>query len=335
MSTFSQIFPSEPKFSVDDIPDLSGKVMLVTGGNAGIGKETVKALLAHNAKVYIAARNQEKAQKVIVELKAETGKEAEFLRLDLADLPSVKAAAEEFMRYVPSHGFLPTDGLYVGICSKETKLHVLFNNGGVMIPPVDQVTAQRYDLQFGTNVLGHFYLTTLLLPTLLDTAATASRGTVRIVNISSFASQLWGNRQIEYNSLKDATGSQNPVRQKLGPTRLYHQSKFGTVVLSNELHRRYGDRGIVSVSLNPGIIRTEIDRHRKGVAKVLIGMLQHPAPRGALTQLWAGTSEEGKTMGGKYLVPFARYGSSPQLASEPKVGKELWTWCEEQVAQFN
>ncbi|KAF7349754.1 NAD(P)-binding protein [Mycena sanguinolenta] len=340
MSTFSQIFPPEPKFSVDHIPDLSGKVMLVTGGNAGaantcgllshevtlltpisprlegIGKETVKALLAHNAKVYLGARNRDKACKVIAELKTETNQEAEFLLLDLADLPSIKAAAEEFMR-------------------KETKLHVLFNNGGVMIPPVEQVTAQGYDLQFGTNVLGHFYLTTLLLPTILATAASAPRGTVRIIHTSSFASQVWGNKPIEYASLKDSTGFQNAARKQLGPTKLYQQSKFGNVIFSNELHRHFAEQGVVSVSLHPGIIRTELDRHRKGVAKVLIGMLQHSAPRGALTQLWAGTSQEGAKMGGKYLIPFARYGSAPELTSKPEVGRELWKWCEEQVAAVN
>ena len=119
-----EAFPPKSKFSVDDIPDLAGKVIIVTGANTGmpmkilhrknlcswtdfvtwlypgIGKETAKALLLHHAKVYIAARSQEKAEAAIKDLKQETGKEALFLKLDLSDLKSVKAAAEEFMRCV-------------------------------------------------------------------------------------------------------------------------------------------------------------------------------------------------------------------------------------------
>ncbi|KAG6823031.1 hypothetical protein H0H92_011664 [Tricholoma furcatifolium] len=109
-SYLSQSFPPKSAFSVNDIPDLTGRVMIVTGANTG--KETAKALLAHNAKVYIAARNKEKTEAAIEDLRATTGKEAIFLKVDLADLPSIKAGAEEFL-------------------SKEKELHVLFNNGCV------------------------------------------------------------------------------------------------------------------------------------------------------------------------------------------------------------
>ncbi|KAG6868970.1 hypothetical protein C0993_006492 [Termitomyces sp. T159_Od127] len=96
-SILTECFPPESRFSVDDIPDLTGKVVIVTGANTGLGKETVKALLAHNAKVYLAARNPDKARAAIEDLRAHTGKDAVFLKLDLADLASVKAAAEEFI----------------------------------------------------------------------------------------------------------------------------------------------------------------------------------------------------------------------------------------------
>ena len=117
-SSLSQIFPPRARWSVSDIPDLSGKVALVTGspplrhirqlpaltsmagGNAGTGRETVKALLAHNADVYLAARSESKARQAIAELKAETGREARFLELDLADLAAVKASAERFLSFV-------------------------------------------------------------------------------------------------------------------------------------------------------------------------------------------------------------------------------------------
>ncbi|KAJ8488637.1 hypothetical protein ONZ51_g3428 [Trametes cubensis] len=116
-NVYTQLLPPpKARWGVADIPDLTGKVMIVTGGNAGIGRETVKALLLHNAKVYMASRNEEKALAAITQLERETGRRAIFLKLDLANLSSVKAAAQEFM-------------------SKETKLHVLFNNGGVTYPP--------------------------------------------------------------------------------------------------------------------------------------------------------------------------------------------------------
>ena len=99
MAHFSaQSLPPKPKWGVENIPDLSGKVFIVTGANAGIGYETAKALVTKNAKVYMACRNPEKARAAIEKMKGETGKEAEFLQLDLSDLKAVKSASDEFMR---------------------------------------------------------------------------------------------------------------------------------------------------------------------------------------------------------------------------------------------
>ncbi|KAJ7675718.1 NAD(P)-binding protein [Mycena polygramma] len=306
LSAINQSLPPKSKFSVNDIPDLSGQVIIVTGGNSGVGKETVKALLQHNAKVYIAARSEEKARDAIKDLKSETGKEAEFLHVDLADLHSIKRAAAEFNQ-------------------KETQLHVLFNNGGVMVPPIEQLTAQNIDLQFGTNVLGHFYLTKLLLPTLL---ATATAGNVaRVINTSSLVS--YAASGIDFNTVKDS-----PARKKVGTGKLYSQSKFGNVVLSNELQRRYGDQGLVSVALNPGNLKTELQRHLGGFTRSITNLTLYPVSYGALTQLWAGTTEEGKTLGGKYLIPWARVGKANPATADPETGKALWTWLEEQVANI-
>ncbi|KAF7374339.1 NAD(P)-binding protein [Mycena sanguinolenta] len=296
ISGLKQSWPPKSKFSVDDIPDLSGQVIIVTGGGSGIGKETVKALLQHNAKVYVAARSPENAKAAIEDLKFQTGKQAEFLHLDLADLHAVKRAANEFME-------------------KETRLHVLFNNGGVMACPVEQVTSQNYDLQFGTNVLGHFYFTTLLLPTLIATATPGNPA--RVVNTSSLASELAG-ANIDYNTLKDG-----PARKRKSTSFLYAQSKFGNAVFSNELFRRYGDKGVISVALNPGNLHSNLQRHLRGLQAIIVNSMLFPTPLGALTQLWAGTTDVGKTFGGKYLIPWAREGKSP--STDPAAEKALWT----------
>ncbi|KAI5825350.1 NAD(P)-binding protein [Schizophyllum commune Tattone D] len=302
----SQLFPPKSKFSVDNIPDLSGKVMLVTGGNSGIGKETVKALLQHNAKVYIGARSPERAAEAIKDILKETGKEAHFLRIDLGDLKSVKAAAEEYQ-------------------SKETQLHALFNNAGVATLSKDAVTTDGYDCQFGTNVLGHFYLTKLLLPTLLWTAQ--ANGDVRVVNTSSSGHSMVDT--IDFNTLKDG-----PARQKLSPTALYGQSKLGNIIFANELARRYGDQGIVSTSLNPGNLSSNLFREVNPiVVKLMQWTVMYPVPFGALTQLYAGTMG-GRELNGKYLIPWARIGKPSRAGEDPALGKKLWEWCDEQVTDI-
>jgi len=305
-SLINESMPPKSKFSVDHIPDLSGKVMIVTGANTGVGYETAKALLLHNAKVYIAARSPEKSREAIKKLKAETDKDAIFLKLDLASLKAVKAAAEEFT-------------------SKENELHVLFNNGGVMVPPIEQLTEDGYDLQFGTNVLGHYYFTMLLLPVLLAGTSTSGDGKARVVNTSS-STHMFSN--MDLNTFKDG-----PARKKAGPQKLYSQSKHGVVVWATELARRYGDQGIVSTALNPGNLKTELQRHlRLGfILKPLVDLVLYPVPYGALTQLYAGTSPEGKDFNGKYLIPWARMGEARADTQDRTVGSELWSWLEEQT----
>ncbi|KAK7055765.1 NAD(P)-binding protein [Favolaschia claudopus] len=302
-SIMKQSWPPKAKYSVDHVPDLSGKVMIVTGANIGVGKETVKALLQHNAKVYLAARSPEKAKEAIQDLKSQTGKEAEFLQLDLADLNSVKRAAQEFMQNASC---------------------ILFNNAGVMGPPIEQLTSQGYDMTFGTNVLGPFYFTKLLLPTLIATAAAEGKP-ARVINTASSGAELFS-QNFDYNTLKDS-----PARKKMGVNVLYFQSKFGNVAFSNELFRRYGDQGIMSCSLNPGNLRSGLQRNLSGLTKFLIELALYPTPYGALTQLYAGTSQEGAKFGGKYLIPWARLtDNNPSKNAEWE--KTMWTWCEEQVA---
>ncbi|KAJ3520229.1 hypothetical protein NM688_g9192 [Phlebia brevispora] len=272
-SLWTSSFPPRPTFSVDQIPDLTGQVMIVTGGNAGIGKETVKALLEHNAKVYMAGRNMQRMEDAVSDIERDTGKRANILQVDLANLKSIKHAAEEFK-------------------TKETQLNVLFNNAGVMFPPIEGLTADGYDLQFGTNVLGHFYFTKLLLPLLLQTAKTTPSHQVRVVNTSSMGHMGVGG--IDYDTLKDS-----PKRRSLRSYTLYFQSKFGNIVFSNELQKRYGDQGVISIALHPGNLNTDLQRHGSIIVRTLSAPFLYPAAMGALTQLYAGTMPEAAELGGK------------------------------------
>ncbi|KAI0088800.1 NAD(P)-binding protein [Irpex rosettiformis] len=301
-----QSFPPKSTFSVDDqIPNLTGRVVIVTGGYAGIGKETSKALLDHNAKVYIASRSKTKADVAIQELKKATGHEPLFLQLDLANLASVRQAAEEFL-------------------SKETELHILFNNAGVMTPPVKQITSNGYDMQFGTNVIGHWYFAQLLIPALLRGKATSPDHHTRIITTSSSAAYL---TPLHWDTFKDG-----PARVALGAQMLYAQSKLANAIVAREFAKRYGDQGIISISVNPGNIKSELQRNMSSLEYFFINtILLYPTPMGALTQLFAGTMPEALNYNGEFLIPWARVGRLRKEAYDPEVGAKLWSWLEEQV----
>ncbi|KAI0775581.1 NAD-P-binding protein [Trametes elegans] len=304
----SQSLPPKSKFSVDQIPDLTGRVIIVTGGNVGIGYETIKALLPRNAKVYMASRSRTKAEAAIASLKDETGKEAIFLELDLASLASVKKAAQEFL-------------------SKEHELHVLFNNAGLMWPPPELVTADGYDLQFGTNVLGHFYFTELLMPALIAGVQSSPDHHARIITTSSCGAYA---RSLQWDTFKDG-----PARRKLSTYALYFQSKLANAVVANQTAKRYADKGIIAISVNPGNIRSELTRYTSSIFRRFVHAVAfYPTPYGALTQLYAGTMPEALNYNGEFLVPWARPGKCRPEAYDPVVGERLWNWLEEQVKAF-
>ncbi|KAJ7756412.1 NAD-binding protein [Mycena maculata] len=287
------------KWSVNDIPDLSGKVIIVTGGNSGIGKEIVKSLLFKNAKVYIASHNQARADAAIEELEVLTGNKAFFIELNLASLSSVKAAARAFQ-------------------SLESKLDVLINNAGVMLPDPNALTTEGYDLQFGVNVVGPYYFTRLLLPQL--TAA----GSSRIVTLSSHGHILVDG--IKWETIRDG-----PERKKAKPLDLYNQSKFADVVMACEFARRYGDQGIVSTSVHPGLIASGLGRTMSQTVVKIVGYISYNTTRGALTPLYAATSPEILNANGKYLIPWARIGNPHQGTLNVELGAKLWSWLEEET----
>ncbi|KAK7053648.1 short-chain dehydrogenase/reductase family protein [Favolaschia claudopus] len=300
-----------------DMPDLTGKIALVTGGNTGIGYHTVKQLLLKNAKVYLAARSEEKAKAAIQRLQQETlGKTAIFLELDLADLPSVRKAAEEFL-------------------SRENRLDLLFNNGGVMLSPPEMLTAQNHDLQFGTNCIGHFLFTELLLPALIQShKETNTRA--RILNTSSLGHELAPSRGIDFVSLRAGPERDAWVKAAgswLGPWRLYGESKLGNILVSNYYARTYPE-SIVSCALHPGGIRTELTRHGGTMYQRIVSMIAFPAPMGALTQLWGATIASEEQMNGKYLVPWGKIGKASPPASDWELEGKVIEYLREQTKGF-
>jgi retinol dehydrogenase 12 len=243
-SMLRQNFPgAAPTFTEKNIPDLASKVYLITGANSGIGKELARLLYAANATVYLACRTESKARSAIKDImetgtatattattpSSSSGGRLEFLPLDLGDLRTVRPAVEAFL-------------------SKEDKLHVLFNNAGVMLPSADKKTAQGYDLELGTNCLGHFLLAHLLTPTLIRTAEAeppAAAGTVRVVWVASMAAELYSVRHgIDMANLSAKGYIREPSG---GATEKYGNSKAGNYLHAVEYARRYKKDGIISV----------------------------------------------------------------------------------------
>ncbi|KAJ7190407.1 NAD(P)-binding protein [Mycena pura] len=311
----------KPKFdAARDIPDLSDKIILVTGGNSGIGYETVKPLLLKNATVYLAARSPSKGHEAIAQLERETGKRAKFLELDLSDLRSVRRAAEAFL-------------------SMESRLDVLFNNAGVMIPPTDQLTAQGYDLQFGTNVLGHFFLTELLLPALTASHAHSSTP-ARIIHTSSTAHSRAPAHNVFFDAVKGGP-ARDALVKKWGtlnaPWTLYGASKLGNILVSDYYAKTYGHGDaavLVSCALHPGMVRTGVQRHGPAIFKFITGLAFAPAPVGAYTQLWAGTAASAEEINGKYFLPVGIATSPGGRTDDEQLAVEVVKYLKDAIEGF-
>jgi len=189
--------------------------------------------------VYVAGRSKAKAETAIAKLKEETGKtDVHFLQLDLADIPSAVAAAKE-------------------LASNEQRLDLLFNNGGVMKTPDGAKTPQGYELQWGTNVVGHFVFTKELLPLLLATAKDFPDST-RVLWTSSNGHSMAPKGIINFDDVNLPNDS--------GWTR-YGQSKAAVILLATAMTHKYSDDGLLTFAMNPGGIKTEITRSSGAIAE--------------------------------------------------------------------
>jgi len=213
-------------------------------------------------------------------------------------------------------------------------LDVLINNAGLLqmfgYQSAERATPDGLNVEFAVNVLGHFYLTQLLLPTLISSAKSSPDGKVRVLNVSSVAhmfSKTGKNGPIDYRTLEGS--------QKSPGTDGYPQSKSGNILFSNELARRYGDQGIVSISIHPGGIDSSFYRNTPSfVYTIMRWTLLYPVSYGRITISYAATAPEAVDFNGKYLIPWARIGSPRKDHMDQKKEEKLWTWLEEKVKQF-
>jgi NAD(P)-dependent dehydrogenase (short-subunit alcohol dehydrogenase family) len=289
--------------------DLRGKVAIVTGASTGIGLETARALAAAGAHVVLAARDEVKTasaadriRESVPDAVLETG------LLDLTSLDSVRGFAAGFL-----------DG--------HDELHLLVNNAGVMYTPLGR-TAEGFELQFGTNHVGHFLLTCLLAPALVAGAPS------RVVNLSSGGHMgsdiVWDDPNYEQREY-----------DKFGA---YGQSKTANILFSVELERRLGARGVHAYAVHPGMISTELGRYmtRDDMDELRARAERGPSggmpPRksieqGAATTVWAATAPGLDEQGGTYLADCQVTDQHAPWARDPGSARRLWALSENLVGE--
>lgn len=291
----------EEKWTAENVPNQKGKVAIVTGSSSGIGFEAARVLAEKGATVIIAVRNAEKGKAAIEKILAEN-KNADLglMILDLSDLESVAKFAEDFKK-------------------NYSRLDLLINNAGVMIPPYSK-TKDGFEMQFGTNHLGHFALTGLLLDVLLVTKG------ARIVNLSSSA-HTYGN--LNFDDL-------NWEKRKYAPWKAYGDSKIANLYFTNELAKKLKEvnADVRVTSAHPGATATDLQRH-SGFINFLMSFTAMDIWQGTLPTLRAAFDENAQ--GGDYFGPTGLMGmrgfpdkvEPNKLSQDEKIAEKLWQVSED------
>src|SRR5215467_10420648 len=256
------------RWTSDDVPGQHGRLAVVTGANTGLGFETAQVLAARGASVVLAVRDIEKGKRAAARIAAAApGANVTVQRLDLAWLDSIRAAAGELRAQHPA-------------------IDLLINNAGVMFPP-RQITGDGFELQFGTNQLGHFALTGLLLEQMLPVPGS------RVVTVSSLGHRIQA--RINFDDLQ----SERSYRRVAA----YSQSKLANLMFTYELQRRLSGAGTtIAVAAHPGLAGTELTRNSPAIAAFFYArVISQTAAMGALPVLRAATDPG--VLGGQYYGP--------------------------------
>lgn len=310
-------------WTLADIPPQAGRRFFITGANSGIGYAAAVELARRGAVVVLACRDEARGRAALSRLRVEAASpgsaadEAELVLLNLASLASVREVAEaEVARRLPLHG--------------------LINNAGVMAPPQRRVTVDGFELQFGTNVLGHFALTCGLMRALERGHSAQPDDSARVVTVSSVAHKRG---KIDFDDLQSTQGYK--------PMGAYAQSKLADLMFAFELERRLqaANLGTRSLAVHPGVARSELFKvgSGKGLARLAegairgsIGLLLNSEAEGALPTLYAATAGEAK--GGGYYGPQGfkemrggDVGSAEvaPAAQDLQAQQRLWQVCEQ------
>jgi len=277
------------RWTLDQMPDQTGRVAIVTGANTGIGFETAAALAAGNATVVLACRSGKKAEEAMRRIRQRTPEtHLEYIELDLASLASVERFAESYR-------------------AAHDRLDLLINNAGVMIPPLGR-TEDGFELQFGCNHLGHFALTGRLMDTLAATPG------ARVVNVSSMAHRYG---VMDFDNLN--------AEKRYEKIPAYGQSKLANLLFTFELQRRLEriGSGVLATAAHPGWTGTDLQRHSSVIAFLNHFFAQSP-PMGALPTLRAATDP--MAAGGDYYGPRGFYemrGYPKKVETSPAARNEL------------
>lgn len=301
---------------------MSGKYFLITGSSAGVGKEASKLLLAQNVTLVMVNRNPEKTSKVIDEIKAGLMKEKEFtaqdldkriisVQADLSDLKTIKSAAKKVLESVPQ-----LDGVVL--------------NAGLMQPPNGSKTAQGYELQFGSNVMGHQLLLELITPAVLQSAELGNKP--RVVFTSSLAHiHAPDNGGLTWN-FSDASQSSKFL--------IYGQSKAGNIYQAAHYGKKYADKGVTTSAVHPGLLVSELQRHLPSVLTTMFGTVMYPAVYGAYSELFGALSPEVGAKGpgyAGYIVAFGTFRDArPDIAAgcDDGTADKMIEWIDKEIEQY-
>ncbi|KAK0387568.1 hypothetical protein NLU13_3814 [Sarocladium strictum] len=308
----SNLWPHKPTLTETNLPDQTGKVFIITGGNSGVGRELAAILYQHNARIYIATRSKPRTLEVMAEIEdahPHSKGSLVFLELVLDDLNTIKAAAETFLR-------------------RESRLDVIWNNAGVMLPPSGSKTKQGYELQMGVNTLAHFLLIKLLTPILLRTAQdpATKKNSVRVVWVSSLSVDFSTKPFLDFDNMNYQVKDESQAVK-------YDRSKCGNLLHAIEFDKRYPESGICSVSMTPGLLKTNLQRNFTASQNLIVRLMGKPAIMGAYTELFAGL-DPSITPNDKWVCPFGAREEPRVEMMDPGLTSAFWDWSEKQVKPY-